>query len=285
MLLDTSLKTREPEYFTHLMTQIGNDSVRTTRNHAKWVTIRNDVWNLVIRGSMNFGAAPRLEFFEVSDSPDLADFLDAIADELFERAPVWNFEGDGDGVQFVQPATAAAGDAAQTASAESGRLTVDQVAEYLHMSRNLVTRMRNAGQITFDDDGCTTLARAKDEVRTAGRGGSVTAARTQIDPDDDRAFDGYVDIVEAKRRETVAKAEKAEIEVAKLRGELIPVSRALAVYADVATKIKVNVESIPNRCAELLVGQTDPAAVRRILESEIERALAAVTEGAPHVDV
>ncbi len=95
----------------------------------------------------------------------------------------------------------------------------------------------------------------------------------------------FIDIYEAKRRETVAKAEKAEIEVAKLRGELIPVSRALAVYADVATKIKVNVESIPNRCAELLVGQTDPAAVRRILECEIERALAAVTEGAPHVDV
>ena len=122
------------------------------------------------------------------------------------------------------------------------------------------------------------------DVKASLRGGMVTAVRTQVDSDDDRSFDGYIDIVEAKRRETVAKAEKAEIEVAKLRGELIPVSRALSVYADVATKIKVNVESIPNRCVELLVGQTDPAVVRHILEVEIERALAAVTEGAPHVD-
>ena len=82
LLLDNSLRSREPEYFQILMSTLGNDCIRTTRTHAKWCVVTNDRWNIVIRGSMNFGTAPR-QYFEVSDDRKLAEFLNAIADELF----------------------------------------------------------------------------------------------------------------------------------------------------------------------------------------------------------
>lgn len=283
LVLDNSLRSREPEYFQILMSALGNDCIRTTRTHAKWCVLTNDRWNIVIRGSMNFGAVPRLEYFEVSDDRKLAEFLNAIADELFLRAPVWNFEADSAGLAFDSPGIAPIAEATKAIAIESGRLTVDEVAEALHISRNLVTRLRNAGQMKFDDDGCTTIERARDELRTAGRGNAVRQIPASGDPVESTAGDGFVDIIEARRRKEVAEAKIAEMKEAQMRRDLIAVADAVRVYCDVTTKAKVNIEAIPNRCAELLVSKTDVNEIRCILQKYIAEALAVVSGDPPEV--
>ena len=52
-----------------------------------------------------------------------------------------------------------------------------------------------------------------------------------------------------------------------MRRDLIAVADAVRVYCDVTTKAKVNIEAIPNRCAELLVSKTDVNEIRCILRS------------------
>ena len=279
MILDSSFASREPEYCQHLLAQIGNDHVRTTRNHAKWCVLTNEKWNLVIRGSANFGTAPRLEFFEASDDARLARFLNAIADELWERAPVWNFEADGEGLQFEAAGLSDSVELARLASQQTGRLTVDQLATELHITRNRVTRLRTAGVLTFDDDGCTTLERARKEIRSNGSRNRSES----IDSDETAPGGGYVDIVEARRLKEVAEAGIAQMKEAQMRGDLIKREDAERVYCDSIAKARANLEAIPNRCAELLVGQTDAAEVRSMLTREIEAALSVVCGEVPSV--
>lgn len=83
-LVDFSFQSRQPEYCNALRARFGDDSIRVTRTHAKFVIIRNDEWNLVVRTSMNLNQNPRLENFEVSDSSGMADFVEGMVDNIFE---------------------------------------------------------------------------------------------------------------------------------------------------------------------------------------------------------
>lgn len=83
-LVDFSFPQRQPAYFAMLVDRFGADSVRATANHAKFVLIRNDQWNLVLRTSMNLNLNRRLENVEISDDAGMADYLDAVVDELFD---------------------------------------------------------------------------------------------------------------------------------------------------------------------------------------------------------
>lgn len=84
-LVDRSFQTRHPAYCATLIDLFGVDSVRTTRVHAKFATIRNDTHDLAIRTSMNLNENPRLETIEISADSGLADFLDAQFDEFFAQ--------------------------------------------------------------------------------------------------------------------------------------------------------------------------------------------------------
>lgn len=82
-LVDFSFPQRQPAYFALLVDRFGAESVRATANHAKFVLIRNDSWNLVLRTSMNLNLNKRLENVEISDDAGMADYLTAVVDELF----------------------------------------------------------------------------------------------------------------------------------------------------------------------------------------------------------
>ena len=82
-LVDFSFPQRQPAYFALLVDRFGAEAVRATANHAKFVTIRNDEWNLVLRTSMNLNLNRRLENVEISDDGEMADYLGAVVDELF----------------------------------------------------------------------------------------------------------------------------------------------------------------------------------------------------------
>lgn len=86
-LVDRSFLTRQGRYAAKLIELFGENSVRTTRSHAKFVTIVNDEWNVVMPTSMNLNENRRLEFLHVADDPELCAFFNAVVDEVFAEEP------------------------------------------------------------------------------------------------------------------------------------------------------------------------------------------------------
>jgi len=84
-IIDRSFKTRKPKDFNHLMDLFGNESIRQMNTHAKFITIRNNEWDIVIRTSMNLNRNPRLENIEISENKDFAIFFDQIATDIFNE--------------------------------------------------------------------------------------------------------------------------------------------------------------------------------------------------------
>ncbi len=82
-LIDYSFQSRKPEFCQELQDTFGDDAIRVTVTHAKYIMIRNKTWNLVIRTSMNLNYNPRFENFEISDSLPFADFQQNIIDEIW----------------------------------------------------------------------------------------------------------------------------------------------------------------------------------------------------------
>lgn len=84
-LVDHTFQRRKPAFAAKIRELFGPESVRVTRNHAKFTLIQNDVWNLVVKTSMNLNFNPRLEDFDIQDDKRLADFLGSLMDEIFKR--------------------------------------------------------------------------------------------------------------------------------------------------------------------------------------------------------
>lgn len=63
------------------------DEVRVARNHAKFVLVQNEFWNIAIRSSMNLNRNARLEQFDLDDSREICNFIGSVVDEVFEQMP------------------------------------------------------------------------------------------------------------------------------------------------------------------------------------------------------
>lgn len=91
LLTDRSFPQRQPEYCAALLARFGETSVRSTRTHAKFAILTNDVWRVVIRSSMNLNSNPRYEQFDLDDDAELADWFLRHVDEQvigFDEAAV-----------------------------------------------------------------------------------------------------------------------------------------------------------------------------------------------------
>ena len=86
-LVDFSFMSRQPAYCQALRETFGDGCIRITKNHAKFVMLRNESWNIVIRTSMNLNENRRLENFEISDDVHLAQFLSEVIENIFETQP------------------------------------------------------------------------------------------------------------------------------------------------------------------------------------------------------
>ena len=86
-IVDFSFPTRQPEYCAALREKFGDSCIRVVKTLAKFVLIRNETWNLVIRSSMNLNENRRMESFEISDCKPMADWLVEVVDKLFEFQP------------------------------------------------------------------------------------------------------------------------------------------------------------------------------------------------------
>ena len=88
MIVDRSFQTRQPDYYQHMISLFGAKSIRAINTHAKFMTVRNDNWDIVVRTSMNLNGNPRLENMEVSDNKEFADFFEKIVDNIFEEVEI-----------------------------------------------------------------------------------------------------------------------------------------------------------------------------------------------------
>jgi len=83
MIVDRSFESRQPEYVQHMRNLFGPSCIRAIRTHAKFMLIRNEKWNIVVRTSMNLNENPRLENIEISESLSFSDFFQSIVDSVF----------------------------------------------------------------------------------------------------------------------------------------------------------------------------------------------------------
>jgi hypothetical protein len=85
-LVDSSFPVRQPGYCRAMRERFGDECIRVTKNHAKFVLIGNEEWHVVLRTSMNLNENKRLESWEVSDDADLYGYLAEVVAELFATA-------------------------------------------------------------------------------------------------------------------------------------------------------------------------------------------------------
>jgi len=83
MIVDRSFETRQPGYCHHMRKLFGPDCLRAFRTHAKFLLIRSDTHNIVVRTSMNLNENPRLENLEISESLEFAEYFQLLTDEIF----------------------------------------------------------------------------------------------------------------------------------------------------------------------------------------------------------
>jgi len=85
MIVDFSFKSRQLAYYNRMIEIFGPECIRSINTHAKFITITNDVWNIVIRTSMNLSENPRLENLEISENAGFARFFTCIVDDIFSE--------------------------------------------------------------------------------------------------------------------------------------------------------------------------------------------------------
>ncbi len=91
-----------------------------------------------------------------------------------------------------------------------------------------------------------------------------------------RGTDNTRDKTKHQNRLLKAKAEMAEMEAAKLRGDLLHASAVRAQDARLAAILRNNLQSIPDRVSAILAAESDAQAVYRTLADEIRASLEAV---------
>jgi len=84
-LIDFSMARRDPAATSQLREAFSHDNVRVAQVHAKFAILQNRDWKVVCRSSMNLNMNPRYEDFQLAHDPELAQFLNAILDEIFAR--------------------------------------------------------------------------------------------------------------------------------------------------------------------------------------------------------
>lgn len=82
-LVDTTFVRRVPALVAEIRRRFGDDAIRVTRTHAKFVTVVNREWQVAIRSSMNLNMNPRLESYEMGHDPELCGWLVGVMDQVW----------------------------------------------------------------------------------------------------------------------------------------------------------------------------------------------------------
>lgn len=92
-------------YAPEFMETFGEERIRTTRVHAKFVTITNEHHKISISSTANLNENQRMELFYFSHDPARADWYDEVVAELFRTVPPgWNKDTGPPDVSNLDPA-------------------------------------------------------------------------------------------------------------------------------------------------------------------------------------
>lgn len=81
------------------------------------------------------------------------------------------------------------------------------------------------------------------------------------------------ELLDLEKREQKAKTVKAEIEVERLRGELVPAAEVKSEQFNLARRTRDAIENIPSRIAAILAAEQDEHKVKEMLAHELKQAL------------
>lgn len=98
--------------------------------------------------------------------------------------------------------------------------------------------------------------------------------------DDDLTAPRLLTYEEARRRRELAEAQKAELQLAELQGDLIRTADVRAAYAKRAAGLREALLQIPARLAAVVAAEADQAKCHDLLQAELHQVLAQITEGA-----
>jgi hypothetical protein len=82
-VVDRSFETRQPAFCATMRQLFGDNAIRTTNSHAKFILLSNAQWKLVIQTSMNLNFNRRIENFWVADDPELFATYSELVEDVF----------------------------------------------------------------------------------------------------------------------------------------------------------------------------------------------------------
>lgn len=85
IITDMSFPSRKKNYSIAIDELFGTENIRMARVHAKFVLLKNEIWNIVINTSMNLNANKTVENFQIIDDIVLYNFMSKYCDVHFEN--------------------------------------------------------------------------------------------------------------------------------------------------------------------------------------------------------
>jgi len=85
LLIDSTFQKRQPSITAEIRRQFGPESIVITRNHAKLLLIKNDIYTIYGETSMNLNFNPRMETISLRDDKALHDFFDNALNLIFKH--------------------------------------------------------------------------------------------------------------------------------------------------------------------------------------------------------
>lgn len=93
-----------------------------------------------------------------------------------------------------------------------------------------------------------------------------------------------IEYEEARAKKVAAEAEIAELELAKVKGELVDASDVVTAWSDVLASIKARLISIPSKAAPIVSAEDSAAVCQSVLEDLVREALDELSNYNPQVD-
>ena len=81
---------------------------------------------------------------------------------------------------------------------------------------------------------------------------------------------------ELRRRKLAAETAKVELELAKVRDEVVPLTQLERALANTFAEVKTNMRSVPSRVATAIIGEQSETRIKAVILKEIDQALEAL---------
>ena len=88
--------------------------------------------------------------------------------------------------------------------------------------------------------------------------------------------EGVSDAEELKRRKLAAETAKVELELSRLKAEIVPLAQLERALANVFAEMKTRMRSVPSRIATSLIGEDNETRIKAVILQEIDQALEAL---------